>query len=145
VLQSEAPRAELAAPRATLLDDTTRDGRRTLRVRVTSPRRAQRLTIHSDPSVRLIAATIDGKAALDPAASAERPWSLRYEGVPAEGVELTLVTPAERPLRFKLVDHSYGLPDVPGFSYTPRPAGLIATPYVGYMPDATLVSATYAF
>ncbi len=146
ILHSEAPRAELAAPRATLIDDTTRDGRRTLRLRVTSPRRADLLSIHSDPSVRLIDVTIDGKRMLDPAGeSSGRPWGVRYWAFPAEGVEVSMTAHADQPIRFKLVDQSYGLPEGPGFSYTPRPDGMMAPPFVGYISDATLVSKSYAF
>jgi hypothetical protein len=144
-LHSQAPIVDLAAPELALVSDQTQDNIRTLRLRVTSPRRAETISIYIDRSTEVSGLTVDGKrinvsAIPAPAAS---PWAFRYFALPVGGVELTIAVKPGTPVKIKAVDQSYGLPVIPGTAFTARPASLIPAPYP--FTDSTLVSKTFTF
>lgn len=119
-LVDEAPPLPLAAPAVEVLDDTTGDNARTLRLRVSSPRGTEELLLwlESDepgnPDTPVLSAVVDGQ----PVEKAEEPgwgrWALDLYAPPQDGVELTLELRPEAPVRLRVVGLSDGLPDVPG-------------------------------
>ena len=119
-LLDEAPPLPLAAPAVEVLDDATSGDTRTLRVRVSSPRGAENLSLWlesddpEDPDTPVVSAAVDG----EPVGEAENPgwdrWAMEYHGLPEDGVELTLETRPNVPVRLRVADHSAGLPAVPG-------------------------------
>jgi hypothetical protein len=144
-LESQAPVTDLAAPEIAVLNDQTADNIRTLRLHVISPRRASTISIYIDRSTEVHGLTVDGKR-IDVSAvpvPVGSPWAFRYFALPAEGVELGIAVKPGMPLKIKAVDQSYGLPELPGTSFSARPASLIPAPYP--FTDSTMVSKTFAF
>ncbi|PYS87926.1 MAG: hypothetical protein DMF64_21855 [Acidobacteria bacterium] len=145
LLAAAAPAAQLAAPNVELLADQQQAGVRSLRLKITSPRRAPIISIGVESDGEVQGTMLNGKR-LELIPAGARPgsahqWGLRYYALPAEGIELTLETKSQEPLTLKVVDQSYGLPALPGVVYQPRPAHLIpaAVPFT----DSTLVSRSF--
>ena len=91
----------------------------TVRLLLTSPRRAPTVFLRSELPVGAATVTFPGLAPLSvPPSSA--PLDLRIDAVPPEGVVVDLV--ATGPLALRLDDQTDGLGGVPGF--TPRPPEL---------------------
>ena len=146
-LQTAAAVAPLEAPNVELLDDKSNDGVRTLHLHLTSPRRANVLTFFLDSKVKVLRATVNGKL-IDsdntPALNSFRNnWVLRYYGPPAEGVYVNVEVKTSEPLKVRLLDLSYGLPQLPGAPATDRPAYMI--PASMSSNHSTLVSRSFTF
>jgi Peptidase family M28 len=142
LLQAQAPAEQLDAPRIELLGDEAGGGVRTLRLRVTSPRRAPVVTVAAEQGARVVGSAINGKRIeIDARAQAERPWAVRYHGLPAEGFELTLQTDASGPVALRAVDQSYGLPEVG--PVRPRPQEFTAS--IHTFGDSTFVTKSFRF
>jgi hypothetical protein len=128
-LHATAPIAPLDAPNVELLDDKSNNDVRTLHLRLTSPRRANVMTLFLDSKVEVLRATVNGKL-ID---SDNTPvlksftdnWILRYYGPPAEGVYVNVEVKTSEPLKIRLLDLSYGLPQLPGAPATDRPDYMI--------------------
>lgn len=146
-LQSPAPAAPLVAPEIKVFEDSVNGDVRTVRLRVTSPRQAPVLSIYLDSRAEVLSATVNGKQVADQAipASAERrgQWNMRYHGVPAEGFELVAEIKTTQPLKIRLVDQSYELPQIAGQSFTLRPPDMI--PNLINFNNSTMVSKTFTF
>ncbi|MGB8508070.1 MAG: M20/M25/M40 family metallo-hydrolase [Pyrinomonadaceae bacterium] len=144
-LQSEAPVASLAPPELVLLGEESRGDSRLLRLRVTSPRRAAIVSLYPDASTQVVGLSINGKAAtLDGGATraaGQAQWGLQYYDLPQEGVELTLELKPSRPVRIRVTDRSYGLPQLPGFK--PRPDYMMPSP--SSPGEMTLVGKSFDF
>jgi hypothetical protein len=141
--RTPAPAVQLPAPEFQLLEDNTNNGIRNLRLRVTSPRRASVATIYVDSPVEMIGATVNGQRIDDKSAARMNPWRLRFYGMPAEGIEVSLALKANEPVKLRVVDMSYGLPTIEGVSFKPRPAHMIPSPVS--INDTTMVSKSYTF
>jgi hypothetical protein len=146
-LQTSAAVAPLEAPQLELLDDKSNDGVRTLHLRLTSVRRANVLTVFLDSKVKVLRATVNGKL-IDsdntPALqSFTNRWVLRYYGPPAEGIDVNVEVKTSEPLKIRLLDQSYGLPQLPGAPATDRPAYMI--PASMSSNHSTLVSKSFTF
>jgi hypothetical protein len=123
-----APRLGLPAPRADVLADRVEGARRTLTLRVRSPRGAPFLTVLVENDVGLVTARLQGLtlAAHDTYYydhSGAR-WHLDLYDLPAEGVTLEITLDAGAPLQLRLVDADYGLP-AEAAGYGLRPAGFV--------------------
>lgn len=118
---SAAP-ASLGAPEATVIDDHAEGDSRVVKVRLRSAREAPVLSLYVDQPVT--DATVADLELTDAAAPEEGPWAfgLEIQAPPPGGVVVTLHMVDSDTARMRVVDHSYGLDDVPGF--TPRPAGI---------------------
>lgn len=149
-IQGQAPVLQLPAPVATVIDDSTANGVRTLRLRITSPRQAPTVFAYIGPRADVRSVAVNGKPAVVDGANQPGPGEilgLLYWALPKEGVELTLeLTPAQ-PVRVLLVDRTDGLPDIPGTSFKPRPAPLMLAPSIGTaeFSDGVLVSKLFTF
>ena len=143
-LLAQAPAAQLAAPDIRLLEETEINGARRLRLHISSPRQAPVINLYLDPDSQVEAAQINGKAVnLNSSRSRGqegRQWSLRYYALPSEGFDLTLDVKPSKPLKLRLVDQSYGLPELPGAARA-RPDNIIPAPLA--FSDATLVSKSF--
>lgn len=129
----------LPAPEATLVADERADGRRLVRVRVMSPRGASVVSVYLDQGVRVQSASVNGR----PVAEGGAQWGLRYYAVPPEGLELSLAVNPDAPLGMRVVDQTYGLPDVPGGPSTRRPDDTI--PSIVPFSDTTQVGRSFKF
>ncbi len=144
-VSSAAPALALAPPIAEVLSDTTTDGLRTLRLRVTSPRQpwATSITAQADSGIRAV--TVAGHRvdlASEPP-DQRTTWSMNYAALPAGGVELTLELAPGAPITLLVSDIAHGLPEIPGTTVQPRPAEMMPAPIdVG---DATLVRTTFRY
>jgi hypothetical protein len=146
-LQTTAPIAPLDPPNVQLLDDKSNNGVRTLHLCLTSPRRANMLTLFLDSKVKVLRATVNGKL-IDsdntPALkSFTNNWVLRYYAPPAEGVYVNVEVKTSEPLKVRLLDLSYGLPQLPGAPATDRPDYMI--PAAMSSNHSTLVSRSFTF
>lgn len=146
-LKSRAPAAPLAAPEIKVLDDSTSEGVRALRLRVTSARRAPFISIHLESDAEVARVAVNGRE-LGPGdmpapAGPQSRWGLRYHAPPEEGFELLLGLKASQPVRLRAVDRSNGHPALPGVAVRPRPDHLMPAPFAHS--DATLVSRSFTF
>lgn len=114
--------ARLDAPELTVLEDRVERDSRVVTVRVRSPRTAAAISLYVDQPVT--EATVAGLQLTDPTAPAHGPWAfgLDLHAPPAAGVHVTLRLGDPGAVQMRIVDHSYGLDGIPGF--TPRPAAI---------------------
>lgn len=138
-LVADAPVVALAPPEARLVSDSAIDGGRRVRIRITSPRGAQRMGVNVEDSMAVGDLLINGRApGPERYAASAGQRILNYYAVPPEGVELTFSVQTTGPVRLRLTDTSYGLPAVPGLR--PRPAWMMSKPFI--LTDVTLLSRT---
>ena len=132
-----APAVPLPAPEVTLRSrgdtagsqqDVTAESRQnvTVELHVSSPRSAPAVVLQIDHRIDQIMVTAPG---LDPAAitlvgTGQGPWltEVRFGDLPPEGIDFTLRTAHQGPLRITASDQTHGLAGVPGFR--PRPPEL---------------------
>jgi len=147
ILKAQAPLVSLAAPEIVLLDERTENQMRTLRLRVTTPRRAPLVSIYVDSKEGILDVAVNGKRVAGEDArnppKYDNPWVLNYWAIPAEGIELTVSVKPSQALNINVVDSSYDLPQVPGKSLAGRPGHLMPAQF-GYT-DSTLVSKSVTF
>lgn len=147
LLNSVAPPLTVAPPQVALLDDSTTQGVRSVRVRITSPRGGAILSVYADPGSEVVAAVVDGvPLKLDGSRGRDGtapPWSMTYYGFPADGAELTLGVKEGQPLRLRVDDRTYGLPQIAEKPIKPRPDYI--TPSPSWLSETTTVSKSYAF
>jgi hypothetical protein len=146
-LTSQAPGAELAAPMIEVLADGRSSTERTLRLRVTSPRRAPIISLYVDADAEVHGTDVNGKVIKRLVAGAQpapgNRWELRYYALPANGIELTLVSQSPQAIRIKAVDQSYELPFSSSTAFKSRPESIIPAPVSRN--DSTLVSKSFTF
>jgi hypothetical protein len=135
--------ASFKPPEAQVLEDVTANGSRQLRLRLVSPRGAERISVQI--RAEILRAAVEGKrlTADDGASEPQKSWSLVYLAPPKNGIELVLETKSASPLAVRLVDESYGLPPFGGATFKSRPAHMMPAPFL--RSDFTLVSQDYSF
>jgi Peptidase family M28 len=140
----KAPEVRLPPPEVFVDGDFISGETRTLRLGVTSVRRAQQLAVYA-PGLHVLSATVNGKTVEDIGAAArqrlENGWMLAYVNPPNTGIDLTLVVKAGEPVKLLVTDWSRGLPEVPGQSFNPRPPGIVPAGFG----DMTIVSRTFSY
>lgn len=146
-LTGEATPVALPAPQIELLADNNSDAGRTLHVRITSPRQAPVISLYVDADAEVLGTDVNGKPVTQAVAGSKRPqpntWSLRYYALPAEGIELSIVSKSGQPIKIKAVDQSYQLPDIANTNFKPRPDSMMPAPLP--LSDSTLVSKSFVF
>lgn len=146
-LKAPAAVAALQPPIITLQSDYTEGNIRTMHLRVFSPRQAQVIELYAGEDVDVLDASVD-RYRLKPM---EGRWSLVYNAFPRGGIELTLHVSTNAPFSLKAVDHSYGFPELAGFTLNKRPPHIICKPNTidfnkeRLRTDETLVGKTYRF
>jgi hypothetical protein len=145
-----APAVSLAAPTITLLNDETNKGVRHLRLRVASSRKAPVLSVQVETEAEVVGDMVNDKRidysqVRTPGEYGDR-WGVNYYGVPDEGVELTVFVKSTRPVKLRVVDQSYGLPehDIPSFQARPNHMMPAPVPFTSYS-DVTMVSKSFTF
>ena len=135
----EPPRVDLLASRGNA------DGTE-LSIRVTSRRRANVITVHTDRPVETATITVDGLPAVTatpsyPHAAGERTWpyELRLYDPPPNGFTVTLRLQGNDSPQLYVSDYTVGLDKLPGF--TPRPPALDRSPY--HSSDIVVVGRTF--
>lgn len=149
-LHNEAPPVALPAPSVELLDDSSRGGVRTLRMRVTAPPKANLVVLEADAEAQVVGAVVDEKRIPEDPLHDRGPsaWTLHYWNPPSGGVELTLEVKGSEPLTITARAGTPGLPDIPGKSYRDRPPDTMP---IAYDPasveqdSSTVVSKSFTF
>ncbi|MDQ6911425.1 MAG: M28 family peptidase [Verrucomicrobiota bacterium] len=141
-LVGDAPIQPLLSPIASVIQDSTENGARILTLHVRSNRGATALVVRLSADVKMQSATWNGCAQeLGDRGKATTPWYLRFDGLPAEGVDLQLRFLAQQSVKLWVGDSSFGLPQLSGQSYSDRPPEMMAGPGS----DVTLAGRQYAF
>lgn len=144
--RASAPVLSLEAPKITLLNDSTDQGIRTLRLHLDSSRQASAISFYVDSPAEIVRASINGVPTDDetPFAGERRyTWGMQYRALPPEGIELTIDVKTSEPLKLRVVDQTAGLPDIPGSSFKARPPHLI--PSSNLYGDSTFVRKSFVF
>jgi len=145
-LMRQAPLAPLPKAQVMLTGETERGDVRALNLNIIPKRAGVNLILLLDSKAELLSAVVNGKRVGDGSKAGVRAAlsrTLQYWAVPAEGLALTLEVKAPRPLKFSVVERSYGLPEIPGQAMKPRPDYLMPTSSL--TGDSTLVSSSYSF
>ena len=141
LLYSPAPYAALPAPNVELLGDSKgSDDVRSLKVRVTSPRGAPSVRVYLDSDVEVLKAEVEGKP-VDTAP--QRRWGINYQALPPEGITLNLQVRSHDPVKIRVMDQSYELPQLSD-SQKARPVNTIPASLLPYS-DSTLISKIFTF
>jgi Peptidase family M28 len=149
-LHGEAPTVALPAPSIELFDDGTRDGVRTLRMRVSAPLKANLIVVEADAEAQVVGATVNEKRIPEEPLHDGGPpaWTLNYWNPPSEGVELTLEVKGAEPLTITARAGTPGLPAIPGKSYRDRPPDampIALDPASVEQDSSTVVSKSFTF
>lgn len=137
-LQGPAPAVSLSAPAVTVLEDSSANNLRTLRLRIASPRRAPMVSISVEGDV--VEASLDGQVMK--VSEKKGPLAFRYYALGESGVDLLLrVKPG--PVKIRAVDISYGLPDIQGLPT--RPEYMMPTANRTFSQNSTMVSKSFTF
>ena len=146
-LRAPAPVVPLEAPTVELVGESIVEGGRQLRLHLRSPRRAARMMVYPDPQTHVRDAAVNGTTLQE----VPGPWFLSYDILPPEGIELALTVDASAPARFKVVDRSHQLPELPDAPIEPRPDHMMVKPNTLdfnrslLKSDETLVAKTFVF
>jgi len=146
-LKAPAAAAMLPPPSVTLLSDDMEKDIRTLHLRVSSPRQAPVLELYAGEEVEVLEAAVDRH----PLKPVEGRWFLVFNAFPRTGIELTIKVATHAPFSLKAIDHSYGFPELAGFTINKRPPHIICKPNTvdfnkeRLKTDETLVGKTYRF
>ena len=146
-IKGEAVALPLPAPTVEVLGDESQSEMRTIRLLIRSQRKAPVVTVYVEGGDDIAGAYIDGKSLT--ADGADKPQTnehylvLHYHGLPEDGVELKLILKSSRPLKIRVNDRTFGLPEIPGANFKARPDYMmpISLPYS----DATFVTKTFSF
>lgn len=134
-IEGDAPMIKAAPPQITLLDDSDKGRTRVVKVHITSARKAAVVWMSVPVGVTVFGASIDGKSAGDRTTDG---WTGWYWDAPARGFDLELKIANVGPIALSVIDQTAGLPRGPEFSYKPRGAGTMPTPFL-FFDSSTLV------
>ncbi len=125
-----APIVSLAGPTAQILDDTTENGVRTIRLLLRPTRPVPFMQVHVQTEDLLVMANVAGQPfKLDDYKPAENGMLLfNYYAFPLSGIELVLKIRGTSSVRVSLVDMVYSLPEIPGQPTPARPETTMPTP-----------------
>jgi hypothetical protein len=123
ILTSSAPVTLIKPPELMLLGEESNGTTHTLRLHLSSSRRAWRAYLLPGAGVQILAVG-DRSSALQKLG--DEPFT--YSGLPPEGVDLTVKIRAAGPIRFTVVDQTNGLPRIPGVTLPKRPEAVMPAP-----------------
>jgi hypothetical protein len=146
-LKGQAPAVPLPGADIQVTGNSTQGGVRTLSLHVTSPNRSINISVPVDAQVEVLAASVNGKRVENnqPRASGRTPaaWGMQFWAPPDGGFDLTLELRGPQPVPLKVLEQSYGLPQLPGTNYRPRPDYIVASS--ARYSEMSLVSKSYTF
>jgi len=126
-LSAPAPVLDLATPQVDLLSDRSTGGIRTLRLHVTTPSQTPWVEVSIGSASPISAITLAGTRIPyqdDPAQSHPNGYlkTCQYWVPPAQGFDLAVEVAQPGNVRVFVRDYGFGLPQIPVFTYNPRPA-----------------------
>jgi hypothetical protein len=139
-MKTPATTRQFEAPAIELLGDSTKDGIRTLRLRIISARQAPVMTITASPEMEVLSYAVNQRQMAN---KTGQRWGLRYYALAKDGLELTLQLLASGPVRLSLTDQSYELPQ--GFNEPLKPRPDYLMPSIMPYSDSTLVTKSFNF
>lgn len=140
-LTAAAPLAPLGGPVATVIGSRVDSDVRTLNLHLASAGPAHALILRLPGEAELLTVKWSGRVReMRPGAKGKDPWTLRFDAVPPEGVNLELRVRGETPLDCWVADSSLGLPEI-ARAFGLRSDDLMA----GSGSDVTLVVRQYVF
>jgi hypothetical protein len=144
ILIGDAPLIQSSAPRIDVIKDEKVNDRRDMQLYVLSSRKAPIVSIDMESNENITGVSINGKNITDGVEQNE--WKglrLLCYGFDEDGITLTIRSTPSSHLKIRVVDESYGLPQIPDRIIHPRPEYIIPAPAV--YSDSTLVSKTFTF
>jgi hypothetical protein len=129
VIEASAPPVRLAEPQLTVLDDTTVDGVRTVRLLLTSPRGAPTAHVDLELPGDLVAATVGGEVIKVDASASQRRLPLAAYNLGGDGMELSISVDSTDVITGTITDFSNGLPEISGMTVTDRPDDYMPAPF----------------
>ena len=164
-LHSSAPAVDLAPPVISPVSDLTENGVRRISINIRSQRQVPIISFSIESDTEITGAKINGKhTAMSSGPSMpqmqapgpsfgpmgqggqmgqmQRPrWGFSYYAPPEQGIDLVLETKSHEPIRARVVEQSYGLPEELVKSFTPRPDYMMPAPYpYSLHSDSTLLN-----
>lgn len=161
-LHSSAPKIDLAPPVLSPVSDVTENGVRKVSMNIRSQRQAPIISLSIESETEITGATINGKhtampsgpsmsqmqAPIGPMGPGGQPgqmprprWGFSYYAPPEQGIDVALETKSHEPIRVRVVEQSYGLPEELMKSLKPRPDYIIPTPFpYSLYSDSTLLN-----
>lgn len=139
-IEGDAPVIKAAPPLIKVLDDASKDGARVVKIHIASARNAPVVWMAVPFGVTVLGSSIDGKS---PGDRATNGWTGWYWNAPATGFDLELKLATQVPFALTVIDQTAGLPATPEFSFQPRGADAMPTPFL-FFDSATLVRKTIA-
>ncbi|GAB2611232.1 aminopeptidase [Paractinoplanes abujensis] len=142
VRTGDAPAAALPAPALTVESDSRTGETRTLTVRLKPQRQARLVTLHVAAGTPVASATVGGRT-MPPREPIDGAWGwgFVFHAPPPDGVEVTLTVRATGPVRFRAMDGSDGLTELPGFRPRPAAVGIVGS----HTSELLAVAKTYTF
>lgn len=138
-IEGDAPLIKALPPVLRVIDDTTRDGERVVKMHIASARNASAIWMSVPVGIRVLGNAIDGKSAGKESSDG---WAGWYWNAPSAGFDLELEVATEGPFVVTVIDQTAGLPTIPGFKIAPRGADMMPTPFL-FFDSATLIRRTY--
>jgi len=143
---NSAPAIPLSVADIRVTNDGTLGDVHVLRLHITASHEGISLAIPRDANVEVVGAEINGKR-VDRSGSARgqspNAWALQFWAPPKEGFDLTLELKGARPVPLKIVEQSYGLPEIPGTTIRPRPDYIVPSTFPNS--NFSLVTKSYEF
>ncbi len=146
LLNQSAPTVALLTPTIDLLEDQVQAGIRTVRVKITSPRKASLVKIVLKKESGLRSCRLNGRL-LDlqfPSHPVSSRWAtLWYWGFPESGAELTFDVALGSPFTFLVTDVTFDLPQTPSKNWSPRNPNVMSMPHGFGVAERTLVTKSF--
>jgi hypothetical protein len=139
ILRSPAEVVMVDEPRVAVLDSTTDNEVKNLRLLITAPRTARALWFEVR-GAKVLAAKVSGKEISG--LPRESGVQMYYVGIPDGGLLAELSVPASANPELRVIAQCDGLPTVTGASYRPRPETLMPSPRLMF-DSCTLIAKTF--
>jgi hypothetical protein len=140
---NSAPAIPVTPAEIRVTSDSTQGDVRTLRIRVNTSNQGISLAVPREAGVEVLTAEVNGKRIENRSARGRSTssWSLQFWAPPKEGFDLVLEIKGARPLPLKIVEQSYGLPEIPETTIRPRPEHIVPSTFPNS--NFTLVTKSY--
>ena len=143
---NSAPAIALAPADIRVTNDSTQGDVRVLRLRVTTAHDGISVAIPREANVEVVRAEINGKPVNETRSARGQSlssWALQFWAPPKQGFDLMLELKGAKPLSLKMVNQSYGLPEIPGTTIRSRPDYIVPSTFPNS--NFSLVTKSYEF